>query len=121
MTAPSDDHEKRISLLEQAILALQSTNEGISTKLDLILGQITKIALLEQKHDAQKADITRLELRINKIEADHEAFSRETRSVISEFKGMWKLSGILWACLGGTTITLLIKVMFFMAQQGVTP
>lgn len=117
----ADDHEKRISLMEQAVIGLKSTNEGITTKLDLILAQITKIALLEQKHETQEMDINRMESRIGQIEARHEEFSRETRSFISEFKGMSKLSGILWASLGGTTIALLIKVLFFMAQQGVTP
>ena len=31
------EHDKRISLTEQAVMSLKNTNEGITTKLDLLL------------------------------------------------------------------------------------
>ena len=48
LPSPCAEHERRIALTEQSVTSLKLTNEGITTKLDLILAQVTRVALLEE-------------------------------------------------------------------------
>jgi hypothetical protein len=114
---PCTDHERRIALLEQSVDSLKRTNEGVSTKLDLILAQVTKVAILEEKHNTQVLDITRAHDKVSRVEEKHDALAIEIRAFMNQMKGQSK---ILWS-LGAVVGMLLIKVLFFAAGQGMTP
>ena len=73
---------------------LKKTMEGVSTKLDLILAQITKVAILEEKHSNSTADINRAHIYIANLEKEVKVLSEEVRAYISESKGMAKMA---WA------------------------
>lgn len=89
---------------------------AVSTKLDLILAQITKVAILEEKHQNQGVDITRAHDKISKLEAKHDDLALEIRAFMNQMKGQSK---ILWA-IGSVVGMLLVKVLFFAANNGMT-
>lgn len=114
---PCADHEKRLSLTEQAVLSIKQTNEGMTTKLDLILAQITRVAILEEKHTNQQTDLNRAHSKIAELSKDHDRLSEEMRAFMNFHKGQAK---IIWA-LGGVVGALVIKALFFAANSGMTP
>ena len=113
---PCQDHEKRLSLTEHSVDTVERTMEAVSTKLDLILAQITKVAILEEKHQNQGIDITRAHDKISKLEAKHDDLAVEIRAFMNQMKGQSK---ILWA-IGSVVGMLLVKVLFFAANNGMT-
>ena len=114
---PCQDHERRISLTEQSVASLKQTNEGITTKLDLILAQITRVALLEEKHTNLLVDNDRAHKKIHELDKSHDELAREAREFMAYTKGQNK---ILWA-MGTAVAALFIKVLFFAAGNGMTP
>lgn len=114
---PCAEHEKRISLTEQAVMSLKSTNEGITTKLDLLLAQMTKVALLEERNVNQQVDLTRAHSKIAANEAKLDTLAKESLAFINYTKGQ---NRVLWA-LSGAVGVLLIKVLFFASSHGMTP
>lgn len=106
------EHDKRISLTEQAVMSLKNTNEGITTKLDLLLAQMTKVALLEEKHQTHALDIDRANNKISSNEKELDELAIEVRHFISYSQGRDK---ILWA-IGSAVLALVIKAVFFAAQ-----
>jgi len=113
----TQDHEKRIALTEQAVMSLMHTNEGMTTKLDLILAQVTKVAILEERHNNQQVDVTRAHSKIGALEKSMEELAREARAFINYSQGRDK---VLWA-IGAVVLTLVIKSLFFAAARGMTP
>lgn len=113
---PCADHERRISLTEQSVASLKQTNEGITTKLDLILAQVTRVALLEEKHTTLMTDNNRAHSKISSLEKSIDELGRESREFINYTKGQNK---ILWG-IGAVVATLFIKVVFFAAGNGMT-
>lgn len=113
---PCADHERRISLTEQSVASLKQTNEGITTKLDLILAQVTRVALLEEKHTTLMMDNNRAHDKIGNLEKDADRLGIECREFINYTKGQNK---ILWG-IGAVVATLFIKVVFFAAGNGMT-
>lgn len=114
---PCADHERRLSLTEQSVQSLKATNEGITTKLDLILAQITRVALLEEKHTNLYIDNDRAHKKIHDLDRSHDELARESREFMAYTRGQNK---ILWA-IGAATAALFIKVVFFAANNGMTP
>lgn len=114
---PCADHEKRLSLTEQAVMSIKATNEGITTKLDLLLAQMTKVALLEEKHANQQADVSRAHSKIEKLSDELEKLGEESREFINYTRGQ---NTVIWG-LAGTVAALFIKVLFFAAHSGMTP
>lgn len=125
---PCADHEKRMSLLELSSDTVKETMAGVSTKLDLILAQITRVAILEEKHQTQQADVTRAHDKIQTVEKKHDAklekleeslssLAKETREFINYSKGRDKMLYVI----GGAVGLLAIKVLFFAASHGMTP
>ena len=110
------DHEKRIALIEQNNAHTRTTMESVSTKLDLILAQITRVAILEEKHQAQQIDVTRAHARVGALELTVNALAIETRAFINYSKGRDR---VLWA-IGAGVLLLAIKVLFFAANNGMT-
>lgn len=84
---PCQDHVRRIDLTEQSVASLKQTNEGITTKLDLILAQVTSVALLEEKHSTAQADIVRAHNGVRRLDDRYEALSVEVRAFMNRMKG----------------------------------
>lgn len=114
---PCAEHEKRISLTEQAVMSLKSTNEGITTKLDLLLAQMTKVALLEERNITQQVDLGRAHSKIELNSEKLEVLAIESRAFMNYAKGQNK---VLWA-IGSVVLGLLIKALFFASSHGMTP
>lgn len=92
---------------------LKKSMEVVSTKLDLILAQITKVAILEERHNGSTADINRAHLYIANLEKEVKTLSTEVRDYISESRGMAKMAWALWTLLSGGMGMMLAKIFFF--------
>lgn len=114
---PCADHEKRIALTERSVTSMERTMEAVSTKLDLILAQITRVAILEEKHSTQQTDLNRAHSKIAELGKDHDRLAEEIRGFMNFTKGQAK---VMWA-LGGAVAALFIKILFFAASSGMTP
>ena len=114
---PCQEHDRRLALMEQTMAGIRSANEQISSKLDLLLTQMTKIALLEERHLAQQTDINRAHDRLNKLADGLTAHIKTTEAFINYSRGRDK---VLWA-LSGAVGVLLVKVLFFAANSGFHP
>lgn len=114
---PCSEHEKRISLTEQAVMSIKQTSEGMTTKLDLILAQITKVAILEEKHSNLLIDNDRAHSKIASNEEKLEKLADESRAFMNYTKGQNK---VLWA-ICGVVAGLFVKVLFFASSHGMTP
>lgn len=115
--APCADHEKRISLTERSVNTMERTMDAVSTKLDLILAQITKVAILEEKHSNLIIDNDRAHKKISDLTDKFDALAVESREFMNYTKGQNK---VLWA-IGGVVMALVIKALFFAANHGMTP
>lgn len=116
-STPCADHEKRISINERAVSTVERTMEAVSTKLDLILAQITKVAILEEKHSNLIIDNDRAHKKIADISEKLDRLSEDTRGFMKYTEGQNK---VLWA-IGSVVLGLLIKALFFAAGHGMTP
>ena len=115
------DYEHRVSSLEHASQTLKEAISGMTIKLDLILAQVTKVAILEEKHNTQQLDLNRLYTRVETLNDKHETLSIESREFSNIVKGMGRVAWALWSVLGATVLVLFIKILFFMGKNGVTP
>jgi thiamine biosynthesis lipoprotein ApbE len=113
---PCSDHEKRLALTEQAVMSIKQTSEGMTTKLDLILAQITKVAILEEKHSNLLIDNDRAHSKIADVTDKLDKLAEESRGFMNYTKGQNK---VLWA-IGSVVLGLLIKALFFAANNGMT-
>ena len=100
--------------------AMSKTMDGVSLKLDLILAQITKVAVLEEKHSSSTADINRAHLYIANIKEEVNELSVEVRNFIAYSKGVAKTAWAIWGFMGATVLAILVKVLFFLGAHGVT-
>jgi hypothetical protein len=116
-TRPCADHEKRITINERATSTVERTMEAVSTKLDLILAQITKVAILEEKHSNLILDNDRAHKKIADISEKLDRLSEDTRGFMKYTEGQNK---VLWA-IGSVVLGLLIKALFFASSHGMTP
>ena len=121
---PCTDHEKRMGaietktvLTEQAVLSLKATNEELTTKMDLLLAQMTKVALLEERDITQQVDITRAHKKIEDLEKKHDDLATEIRAFMNYSKGQQKIM----CTIGGVVMAFVIKALFFAANNGMTP
>ena len=116
-----NDHEKRLSTLEQSHANVDKSMTNVIQKLDLIITQINKVAILEERNSTQQTDINRAHQKIHKLEEKHEVFSKEVNEFINLVRGMARMSWVLWSVLGATVCMLLVKVLFFASSHGMTP
>lgn len=114
---PCAQHEQRIALNEKSVGSVERTMEAVSTKLDLILAQITKVAILEEKHSNLLIDNDRAHKKIADIAEKLDKLAEETRGFIKYTEGQNK---VLWF-IGATVMGLVIKALFFAAGHGMTP
>lgn len=87
--------------------ALKKMEDKFDAKLDLILFQIQKIAVLEANHQNHQAGMARAFDRIDHLEQqarDLQAFKHQT-------SGMAKMAWILWTALGISVAGLVVKVL----------
>ena len=115
--APCAEHGQRIALTEQAVMSIKQTNEGLTTKMDILIGTMTKVALLEEKHGNQQQDVTRAHAKIEHNAEKLDKLAEESRAFMNFQKGRDK---VLWGIVG-TVAGLFIKVLFFSANHGMTP
>lgn len=118
-----------IENLKQRDNDLQKAIDSVSMKLDLILVQITKVAVLEEKHTSQAADINRAHAYIADLKRRHEAddkelrelvatLSRDTLAYINQSKGQNRVIWTLITTFGSALLTMLVKILFFMGANG---
>lgn len=111
------DHDKRIAMVERSVSSVEKVMDAVSTKLDLILAQITKVAILEEKHSALIVDNDRAHKRIGDLAGKMEYLAIETREFMNYSKGQQK---VMWA-IGTAVAALIVKALFFAANNGMTP
>ncbi len=109
MTEPCTQHH-RITNLEKSyeglMEKLQIIENKFDGKLDLILMQINKIAVLEANHNNHSQAMGRAFSKIEQLETDN----RKLNDFKSTTEGMAKLAWVIWGTLGAGVFTLIIKV-----------
>lgn len=114
---PCSEHDKRLTMAEKAVSSVEKVMEAVSTKLDLILAQITKVAILEEKHSNLIVDNDRAHKKIAALEKKHDDLATEIRAFMNFSKGQQK---VMWA-IGVAVSALVVKALFFAANHGMTP
>ena len=104
-------------MAEKNLTSVEKVMDAVSTKLDLILAQITKVAILEEKHSNLIIDNDRAHKKISDLTDKFDKLADETKAFINYSKGQNK---VLWA-IGGVVMALVIKALFFAANHGMTP
>ncbi len=97
--------EKRVDTL---FGLLERIENKFDAKLDLILMQMSKLAVLEANHTTHNAEMQKLSNEVSTCKAaisDVTAFRHHT-------EGMAKMAVILWGALSGLVGFLLVKVLF---------
>lgn len=109
MTEPCP-HEMRITSLERRQDDfndyLKKLEDKLDAKLDLILMQLSKVAILEEKHNYQSTALERAFSKITVLEASLES--------LKEFKnkteGMARMAWLIWTAMGLSLGAILTKV-----------
>lgn len=117
MYHPCSEHDKRLTMAEKNLTSVEKVMDAVSTKLDLILAQITKVAILEEKHTNLIIDNDRAHKKISDLTDKFDKLADETKAFMNYSKGQNK---VLWA-IGGVVMALVIKALFFAANNGMTP
>lgn len=115
-TYPCNEHDKRLTMAEKNLSSVEKVMDAVSTKLDLILAQITKVAILEEKHSNLIIDNDRAHKKISDLTDKFDKLAEETKAFMNYSKGQNK---VLWA-IGGVVMALVIKALFFAANNGMT-
>ena len=76
-----------------------------------------RLAILEEKHTNQQTDLNRAHSKIAELGKDHDRLAEEIRAFMNFTKGQGK---VLWA-IGAAVAGLLIKALFFAANNGMIP
>ena len=87
---------------------LEKMENKFDAKLDMILMQMSKLAVLEANHSTHNAEMQKLSNEVSTCKAaitDVTAFKHHTQ-------GMAKMAWILWTALSGLVGFLLVKVLF---------
>ena len=114
---PCSEHDKRLTMAERNLSSVEKVMDAVSTKLDLILAQITKVAILEEKHSNLIIDNDRAHKKISDLTDKFDKLAEETKAFMNYSKGQNK---VIWA-IGSVVLGLLIKALFFAANNGMTP
>lgn len=101
--------EKSTDALMDKLLSIENKFDG---KLDLILMQINKIAVLEANHANHSSALGRAFDKIDEIESDN----RRLNDWKSHTEGMARMAWMLWGSLGAGTLALIYKV--FLTTNG---
>jgi multidrug resistance efflux pump len=106
-------HESTLAGLTHDRDSMKQTLEAVSTKLDLILAQITKVAILEERHTNSAVEINKAHSNINLLKTEVDVLSKEVREFINQTKGMTKMAWAIWTILSGGMGMMLAKLFFF--------
>ena len=117
MNYPCSEHDKRLAMAERNLSSVEKVMDAVSTKLDLILAQITKVAILEEKHSALIVDNDRAHKKISDLTDKFDKLADETKAFMNYSKGQQK---VMWA-IGTAVAVLIVKALFFAANHGMTP
>lgn len=100
----------RIATLEKRdddlLASFKAMTEKFDTKLDVIISQISKIAILEVEHQNHKSSISRAFDAIDALGKKVELLS----SFKDKAEGMTKMAWVLWSAMGLSITTLIIKI-----------
>lgn len=111
MTMPCDQ-TYRITALEQRdevmLKEFKEVSQKFDGKLDTILFQLGKIAVLEVNHQNHSSSMERAFSKLGELEKE----CSELRGFKSHTEGMAKMAWLLWGSLGTGVVTLLVKVFF---------
>lgn len=105
-------HESKIAMLEQRDQMILDLLQKLEGKVDLVLMQLTKVAVLEANHDHQSEALGRAFTRIESLELEMKSLSKSTNEFISHTKGMARMAWYLWGLITALVGALGIKVMF---------
>jgi len=111
MTEPCTYQHRLDALEKQDSLvfdALKKMEDKFDSKLDLILFQINKIAVLEANHNNHAAGMERAFHKIERLEMDN----RTLTTFRDRTEGMAKMAWVLWGSISGLVGFLLVKVLF---------
>jgi hypothetical protein len=113
--------ERRVSALEGSHNYVKSAVDEIVGKLDKILEQNTRVAVLAEKQATHQVDLDRAYARISAVEEKHASLLQTVTTFISFISGLTKLAYVLWTTLSGVTLIILVKMLFFMGAKGFMP
>lgn len=106
-----DGHLHRIASIEarhdQLLAKLQAIEDKFDTKLDMILMQITKIAVLEVNLGNNTAAMNRAFNAINDLDSRVSALEQFKARI----EGMTRLAWILWGTVGASVAGLVFKTL----------
>lgn len=91
---------------ETIFAAIKKMEDKFDAKLDLILFQIQKIAVLEANHENHQLGMQRAFSRIEDLE--HQA--RDLQAFRNQTHGMAKMAWILWTALGVSVAGVIVKI-----------
>jgi len=114
--------EKPNECLKEGVIAglihdrdsIKRSMESVSTKLDLILAQITKVAILEERHSNSVEDINRAHVYIETLEGELKTLAAEVRDFMAHSRGMMRMGWVIWTILSSGLGMMLAKLFFFM-------
>lgn len=104
-------HTSRITKLETQYDLLVPTIGKIDGKLDIVVGGLNRVELLETKHSTHTEAIERAFKRIEVVEAQSVTTAKALADMLSQLKGMYRLGVVMWVVLGGTIGFILNKVI----------
>lgn len=105
-------HEGKIAMLEQRDQMIMDALTELKGKTDLILMQVTKVAVLEANHSHHAEALGRAFTRIEVLENSIKTVSEETKAFMHTMQGMARMAYWVWGLMGTGLGTMLIKVMF---------
>ncbi len=92
---------------ETIFSAIKKMEDKFDAKLDLILFQIQKIAVLEANHQNHQAGMERAFSRIEALEDQ----SRELQAFKNQTSGMARMAWVLWTALGVSVAGIIVKIL----------
>lgn len=93
---------------ESIFTTLKKMEDKFDSKLDLILFQINKIAVLEANHQHHSTALDRAFGKLEAMESD----LRESQAFQHKTEGMARMAWYLWAAISGAVGFLIVKVFF---------
>ena len=103
-------HEARLTTLERrhdtVLESFKKMEDKFDAKLDMILYQINKVSVLEEKHSYQSAALERAFSRIQTLDEAIDKLS----SFRDHAEGMAKMAWILWSAMGLSLAAVIAKL-----------
>ena len=104
--------EGKNAMLEERDKMIVESLSKQDMKLDMILSQVTKVAVLENNHQHHSSGLERAFKQIQKHEDELDSLSKEVKDFIAHTRGMARMAWDLRGFLSGTVGILGIKLVF---------